>query len=186
MYSRMPTGLSAEIVVFNRRAGTKRADFDSSKGYDQHNLLRPEAVESLFILYRVTHQQKWRDHGWRIFKAFREHRCVSMCLCMCMCTRAQGACGSRARTHRRFVCSFPTMPLFACCAAHFATPHFARCATRFVPSARACYLCIVQSCEHRWVCRNRVGGDAAGASSRQDGKLLAIGDVKVLVVALQR
>ena len=74
MYSRTPTGLSAEIVVFNRRENHSSPDFSSAPGYDQHNLLRPEAVESLFLLYRLTHEQRWRDHGWEIFKAFREHR----------------------------------------------------------------------------------------------------------------
>jgi hypothetical protein len=38
-----------------------------------HNLLRPETVESLFILWRVTKEQKWRDYGWTIFQAFERH-----------------------------------------------------------------------------------------------------------------
>jgi mannosyl-oligosaccharide alpha-1,2-mannosidase len=38
-----------------------------------HNLLRPETVESMFILWRVTKDQKWRDFGWRIFQAFEKH-----------------------------------------------------------------------------------------------------------------
>ncbi|KAJ7289221.1 glycoside hydrolase family 47 protein [Mycena rebaudengoi] len=38
-------------------------------------LLRPETVESLYIMWRVTRDEKWRDMGWRIFEALeREAR----------------------------------------------------------------------------------------------------------------
>ena len=36
----------------------------------KHNLLRPETMESLFVLWRVTHEDEWRASGWRIFSAF--------------------------------------------------------------------------------------------------------------------
>ena len=36
----------------------------------KHNLLRPETMESLFVLWRVTHDDEWRESGWRIFSAF--------------------------------------------------------------------------------------------------------------------
>ena len=36
----------------------------------KHNLLRPETMESLFVLWRVTHEDEWREAGWRIFSAF--------------------------------------------------------------------------------------------------------------------
>lgn len=31
--------------------------------------LRPEAIESVFIMYRLTGEQKWRDAGWNMFLA---------------------------------------------------------------------------------------------------------------------
>lgn len=34
------------------------------------NILRPEAVESLYMLWRVTGDARFRDMGWRIFEAF--------------------------------------------------------------------------------------------------------------------
>lgn len=34
------------------------------------NYLRPEAVESLFYLWRVTKKEKYRDMAWQIFQAF--------------------------------------------------------------------------------------------------------------------
>lgn len=40
---------------------------------DGRNILRPETVESLFLAYRATGNEKYRDAGWRIFEAFEEH-----------------------------------------------------------------------------------------------------------------
>lgn len=37
------------------------------------NLLRPETVESLFVLYRATKDQCYRDWGWEILQAFERH-----------------------------------------------------------------------------------------------------------------
>ena len=37
------------------------------------NMLRPEAVESLYLLYRRTGEQRYRDMGWAIFEAFENH-----------------------------------------------------------------------------------------------------------------
>ena len=36
-------------------------------------MLRPETIESLFIAYRLTGDQRYRDHGWRIFQAIEKH-----------------------------------------------------------------------------------------------------------------
>ncbi|KAE8893950.1 hypothetical protein PF005_g9587 [Phytophthora fragariae] len=38
-----------------------------------YNILRPETVESLMILYRVTGDEVYRDHGRMIMEAFEEH-----------------------------------------------------------------------------------------------------------------
>ncbi|KAK2463622.1 hypothetical protein APHAL10511_004373 [Amanita phalloides] len=40
-------------------------------------LLRPETVESLYILWRVTGDSKWRARGWEIFKAIRKETITS-------------------------------------------------------------------------------------------------------------
>ena len=40
---------------------------------DTHNLLRPETVESLFYLWRLTGETKYRDQGWEIFNAFEKY-----------------------------------------------------------------------------------------------------------------
>jgi mannosyl-oligosaccharide alpha-1,2-mannosidase len=41
--------------------------------YDARYILRPETVESLFIAYRLTRDSRYRDMGWKIFKAMEKH-----------------------------------------------------------------------------------------------------------------
>ncbi|CAG8955030.1 hypothetical protein HYFRA_00007044 [Hymenoscyphus fraxineus] len=36
---------------------------------DRRYILRPEAIESVFIMYRITGEQKWQDTAWRMFEA---------------------------------------------------------------------------------------------------------------------
>ncbi|KAJ3126098.1 hypothetical protein HK098_007896 [Nowakowskiella sp. JEL0407] len=94
-YNQSPTGLSPEIVHWKRGEGQRGvwtaanknrfldddgvtetatkslADFDIHE-FDGHNLLRPETVESLFTLYRITGDRRYRVWGWRIFRAFEK------------------------------------------------------------------------------------------------------------------
>ena len=41
--------------------------------YDARYILRPETVESLFIAFRLTGNQRYRDYGWSIFQAIEKH-----------------------------------------------------------------------------------------------------------------
>ncbi|KAM7183282.1 putative mannosyl-oligosaccharide-alpha-mannosidase [Naviculisporaceae sp. PSN 640] len=95
MYKYMATGLAAEITYFNigkpplpESAPHKapedfdpspdaewRKDFDVHQ-YDSHNLQRPETVESLFYLWRITGETKYRDWGWEMFKSFMNYTAV--------------------------------------------------------------------------------------------------------------
>lgn len=68
MYHDTDTGLSPEIAVFNTEPGSSK-DF-YIKPFDKHNLQRPETVESLFYLYRITRDEKYRDWGYEIFQNF--------------------------------------------------------------------------------------------------------------------
>ncbi|KAJ5085574.1 Mannosyl-oligosaccharide 1-2-alpha-mannosidase [Penicillium argentinense] len=43
---------------------------------DRHNLQRPETVESLFYMYRITGDEMYREWGWEMFKSFVEHTAV--------------------------------------------------------------------------------------------------------------
>lgn len=44
---------------------------------DAHNLLRPETVESLFVMHQLTKSKQYQDWGWEIFEAFERHTKVS-------------------------------------------------------------------------------------------------------------
>lgn len=41
------------------------------------NILRPETVESIFVLYRVTKDPVYREWGWNILQAFEKHSKIS-------------------------------------------------------------------------------------------------------------
>lgn len=43
---------------------------------DTHNLQRPETVESLFYMYRITGDEQYREWGWQMFKSFVKHTAV--------------------------------------------------------------------------------------------------------------
>ena len=95
MYKYMATGLAAEITYFNipkppppesaaHQAPAEfdpdpdadwRKDFDVHQ-YDAHNLQRPETVESLFYMWRITGDVKYRDWGWEMFKSFVNYTAV--------------------------------------------------------------------------------------------------------------
>lgn len=84
MYSVTSTGLAPEIAYFHTEeyseegldGGNKTSKYLSDiiiKQADRHNLLRPETVESLFVLYRITEDPKYREWGWQIFEAFENY-----------------------------------------------------------------------------------------------------------------
>ena len=64
MYSGQKTGLAPEFVRFSSSGMAVGAG---------HNLLRPEAVEAIYYMWRFTKDPKYREWGWRIFLAFEEH-----------------------------------------------------------------------------------------------------------------
>ena len=65
MYARTKTGLSPEFVRFSARG-------DMTVGA-AHNLLRPEAIEAIFYMWRFTKDVKYREWGWKMFLAFETH-----------------------------------------------------------------------------------------------------------------
>ena len=67
MYARMPTGISPEYVQFHNGE-------DFTPGPDgRHYLLRPEAVESFFVLYHLTGDPIYREWGWEVFQAIERY-----------------------------------------------------------------------------------------------------------------
>jgi len=95
MYKYMATGLAAEITYFHVAdppppesaphsapysfdpdpEAPWRRDFDV-KPMDSHNLQRPETVESLFYMWRITGETKYREWGWAMFKSFMNYTAV--------------------------------------------------------------------------------------------------------------
>lgn len=90
MYARTPAGLAPEIAHFplsglaKRRGGGGMGLVATGGGVsvfgdvlikdkDSHNLLRPETVESLWVLWRITGESEWRDAGWRMWQAWERH-----------------------------------------------------------------------------------------------------------------
>lgn len=43
---------------------------------DRHNLQRPETIESLFYMYRITEDETYRHWGWEMFKSFVNHTAI--------------------------------------------------------------------------------------------------------------
>eukprot|EP01018_Ginkgo_biloba_P026191 Gb_31892 [translate_table: standard] len=84
MYAVTTTGLAPEIAHFHTKdfyeaglqGGNKSSEYTDDiiiRYADRHNLLRPETVESLFVLHRITQDPKYREWGWQIFQAFESY-----------------------------------------------------------------------------------------------------------------
>ncbi|KAJ7464483.1 glycoside hydrolase family 47 protein [Mycena latifolia] len=75
---RLPPGVDENVrpvvyTEFERMHGSGQGRDYSVKQTEY--LLRPETIESLYIMWRVTGEAKWREMGWRIFEAIeRETR----------------------------------------------------------------------------------------------------------------
>ncbi|KAJ5437572.1 Glycoside hydrolase family 47 [Penicillium cf. griseofulvum] len=94
MYAVTDTGLSPEITWLkaddadlrpkpgSRPQKKSKDDVDLwkkdliIKPLDAHNLQRPETVESLFLMFRVTEDPIYRIWGWKIFKSFKQHMLI--------------------------------------------------------------------------------------------------------------
>ncbi|KAL2019030.1 hypothetical protein VTK56DRAFT_10134 [Thermocarpiscus australiensis] len=90
MYAVTLTSLAPEIAWFNvaeedlrprpcdrpqRRTRDSLAAWKDDfivKPLDAHNLQRPETVESLLMMWRITEDPLYREWGWKIFQAFRK------------------------------------------------------------------------------------------------------------------
>ncbi|KIR99692.1 mannosyl-oligosaccharide alpha-1,2-mannosidase [Cryptococcus deuterogattii 2001/935-1] len=73
------TGLAPEIAMFVQWSDDRANEEDwyikpNHNGIliDGRNILRPETVESLFLAYRTTGDEKYRRWGWQIFEAFQK------------------------------------------------------------------------------------------------------------------
>uniref|UniRef100_A0A1L8DR25 alpha-1,2-Mannosidase n=1 Tax=Nyssomyia neivai TaxID=330878 RepID=A0A1L8DR25_9DIPT len=67
-YIRTATKLGPESFRFSEAAEAK-----ALKTSEKYYILRPETFESYFIMWRLTHQQKYRDWGWEAVQALEKH-----------------------------------------------------------------------------------------------------------------
>ncbi|XP_034112645.1 mannosyl-oligosaccharide alpha-1,2-mannosidase IA isoform X1 [Drosophila albomicans] len=78
-YVRTPTQLGPEAFRFSDAAEAR-----ALRSQEKYYILRPETFESYFVLWRLTHDQKYRDWGWEAVQALEKH-----------CRTAHGYCGLR-------------------------------------------------------------------------------------------
>lgn len=58
-YDKSATKLGPEAFRF-----TDNYEAVAVRSTEKHNILRPETVESYFVLWRLTHNNKYREWGW--------------------------------------------------------------------------------------------------------------------------
>ena len=66
-----PILTSAEFVA--ERIKNERLPKGMKSIGERKYILRPEAIESVFIMYRVTGDDYWREKGWKMFQAVEKH-----------------------------------------------------------------------------------------------------------------
>uniref|UniRef100_A0AC35U1B8 Alpha-1,2-Mannosidase n=1 Tax=Rhabditophanes sp. KR3021 TaxID=114890 RepID=A0AC35U1B8_9BILA len=67
-----PTGLGPEIAHFAIDGDEKNSDL-YVKPLDAYSLLRPEAVEAWFYLFRLTGDTKYQEWGWKMFESIEKY-----------------------------------------------------------------------------------------------------------------
>ncbi|KAH8241362.1 hypothetical protein KR032_011057 [Drosophila birchii] len=67
-YIRTPTKLGPESFRFSEALDARALRSD-----EKYYILRPETFESYFVLWRLTHDQKYRDWGWEGVLALEKH-----------------------------------------------------------------------------------------------------------------
>ncbi|KAK9774635.1 putative Family 47 glycosyl hydrolase [Seiridium cardinale] len=87
VYESFPTGVMPEIYnlfacpslepcAWDEDVWLADGDLKLRKGIknarDPRYLLRPEAIESIFLMYRITGQEEYQEIAWRMFQAIRE------------------------------------------------------------------------------------------------------------------
>jgi len=70
LYQDQPTGLGPEIATFQTSGDEEYRIHDA---WSAHYFLRPETVESLFYLHRLTGDDMYQKQGWAIFQSIEKH-----------------------------------------------------------------------------------------------------------------
>lgn len=68
-YEKSPVQIGPEVFVFNDEKEAGPSGDESQRYY----ILRPEVVESYFILWRITHDPRYREWGWDVVQALESY-----------------------------------------------------------------------------------------------------------------
>ena len=75
--TRKPDDDSKSGIPYDERVRNRIASEHLPPGYtsvdDHRYILRPEAIESLFIMYRITGDVEYQNKAWRMFEAIDKH-----------------------------------------------------------------------------------------------------------------
>ena len=88
------------------------------KAADAHNLQRPETVESLFYMWRITGDLTYRNWGWKMFEAFMKHTAVEDRYCVHVYQQCHDQPPSSQRQHGELLagtCSIPSIYTYHKC-----------------------------------------------------------------------
>lgn len=66
LYNQTATGLGADGIRIN-------LETEEASGLNRPYLQRPEVVESLFYLWRATHDKKYREWGWKVVQSLNTY-----------------------------------------------------------------------------------------------------------------
>lgn len=76
-YDNTPSGIMPEIFRVETCASDACTWSGKGAGFtrvdDSSYQLRPEAIESVFIMYRLTADPSWQEKGWKMFQAIAKH-----------------------------------------------------------------------------------------------------------------
>jgi hypothetical protein len=88
LYRQSPTGIGPEIAVFNTESEAT-TDYSVTsgryllrpgaqavalkKGIDSLLAPRPETIESIFYMHRITGDPEWAERGWAIFEGIQQY-----------------------------------------------------------------------------------------------------------------
>ncbi|KAF9891013.1 hypothetical protein FE257_005270 [Aspergillus nanangensis] len=80
LYENSPNGIMPELFSMAACPHTDDCEWDGGLGgeffthlADKRYILRPEAIESVFYLYRITGDQRFQEVAWDMFQAIEKH-----------------------------------------------------------------------------------------------------------------
>lgn len=61
------------LIRFSDAQASEPVEARALKSQEKYYILRPETFESYFVLWRLTHDQKYRDWGWDAVQALEKY-----------------------------------------------------------------------------------------------------------------